>query len=342
MTAGAIAGDKEKCLAAGMDAYFSKPIKADTLAAMVGRWVTSVPPTRREESARETTPLLDTRLLAGLRELGSDEFDSLVGLFLTAGASRVAELRMAGSSGDLEAIGRRAHTLKGSSYGLELARRIARDPGIPTPRPRMVLLTSVAGRMGVTMLDPVIAATLSKPLRNSGLLDCLITVMSRTTGRLAEAPTVRSGPDAQQPKNGVAILVAEDNPVNQLIAARMLENLGYLVEVVGDGDQAVRAVERRQFSAVLMDCQMPVMDGFAATAEIRRRQGDRPHLPIIAMTAAAMDEDVQTCLAAGMDAHLAKPVKTAALAAALATALAGSVADDWAKRTPTSNSRPRW
>lgn len=89
MTAGAIAGDNEKCLAAGMDAYFSKPIKADTLAAMVGRWVTSIPPTRREESARETTPLLDARLLAGLR--------------------------MARSSGDLEAIGRRAHTLKGSN-----------------------------------------------------------------------------------------------------------------------------------------------------------------------------------------------------------------------------------
>jgi GGDEF domain-containing protein len=114
MTAGAIAGDKEKGLASGMDAYFSKPIKAATLAAMVGRWVTSVPPTRREESARESTPLLDARLPAGLREIGSDEFDSLVGLFVTDGASRVAELRMARSSGDLEAIGRLAHTLKGS------------------------------------------------------------------------------------------------------------------------------------------------------------------------------------------------------------------------------------
>ena len=206
--------------------------------------------------------------------------------------------------------------------GLELARLIARDPSVPTPP--MVLLTSATGPSGVPALDPIIAATLSKPVRHSTLLDCLISVMSPRTAVLPAMPTALSGAGVQKPSSGTTVLLAEDNPVNQLIAARMLENLGYLVEVVSDGDQAVRAVERRRFSVVLMDCQMPVMDGFEATAEIRKREGDGPRLPIIAMTAAAMDEDVQTCLAAGMDAHLAKPVKTAALAAVLATALAGT------------------
>ena len=205
--------------------------------------------------------------------------------------------------------------------GLELARRIARDPDIPTPP--MVLLTSAAGPLAVPTLDSIVAATLSKPVRRSSLHDCLTTVLSRTTGSGPATPIPSDGTDVQKPNTGPTVLVAEDNPVNQLVAARMLENLGYRVEVVADGDQAVRAVERRRFSVVLMDCQMPVMDGFEATAEIRQRQGDGPRLPIIAMTAAAMDEDAQTCLAAGMDAHLAKPVKTAALVAVLASALAG-------------------
>jgi len=113
MTAGAMTGDKEKCLASGMDAYLSKPIKADTLAAMIGRWVTSGIPLEPQKAP--SARLLDGTLLAGLRELGTMEFSSLVTLFLADGAGRIAELRMARATGDVEAMARLAHSLKGSS-----------------------------------------------------------------------------------------------------------------------------------------------------------------------------------------------------------------------------------
>jgi len=105
------------------------------------------------------------------------------------------------------------------------------------------------------------------------------------------------------------ILVAEDNPVNQILAARMLERLGYAIELVGDGRQAVAAVKRTRYAAVLMDCQMPELDGYQATEEIRR--GERPgeHVPMIAMTANSMPGDREKCLAAGMDDYISKPVR---------------------------------
>jgi two-component system sensor histidine kinase/response regulator len=111
------------------------------------------------------------------------------------------------------------------------------------------------------------------------------------------------------------ILVVEDNSVNQKLAVRMLEKLGYRPEIVENGQEALAALEVGAYDAVLMDCQMPVMDGFEATAAIRRNEaaGKRyagiGHLPVIAVTANAMQGDRERCLAAGMDAYLAKPIK---------------------------------
>ena len=110
------------------------------------------------------------------------------------------------------------------------------------------------------------------------------------------------------------ILVAEDNPTNQKLALRMLERLGYQAVLAEDGEAAVELVKKREFGAILMDCQMPNMDGYQATMEIRKLPGPKGDLPIIALTANAMKGDEIRCLTAGMDDYLTKPVKPAEVA----------------------------
>ena len=112
------------------------------------------------------------------------------------------------------------------------------------------------------------------------------------------------------------VLVAEDNVVNQRVAAGVLEMLGYRCDVVSNGREAVDAAFRLPYDAILMDCQMPEMDGFAATAEIRRREDTR-HIPIIALTADVVDDARRKCIQAGMDAYVAKPLRREQLGAAL-------------------------
>jgi signal transduction histidine kinase/CheY-like chemotaxis protein/HPt (histidine-containing phosphotransfer) domain-containing protein len=119
------------------------------------------------------------------------------------------------------------------------------------------------------------------------------------------------------------ILVAEDSQVNQLLAVRLLDQCGYRAEVVGDGQAAVSALARTDYVAVLMDCQMPVLDGYDATREIRRRERPSAHLPIIAMTAYTMAGDREKCLSAGMDDYVSKPIRLAALSDALARCVPG-------------------
>jgi CheY-like chemotaxis protein len=130
------------------------------------------------------------------------------------------------------------------------------------------------------------------------------------------------------------ILIAEDGEANQLVAAAILRKAGYAVDLARDGDEAVGAARIAAYDLVLMDVRMPRMDGFAATAAIRALDGPAGRVPIIAMTAAAMPDDVQRCLAAGMDAHIAKPMDL--------TALLGAVSDmlDSRPRRPRAMAGP--
>ena len=114
------------------------------------------------------------------------------------------------------------------------------------------------------------------------------------------------------------MLVVEDNPVNQKMATLLLHKAGLEFEVAGDGEQALAALRKSTFDLILMDCQMPVMDGFEATRRIRAAEAERGgHIPILALTANTMEGDRETCLAAGMDAFIGKPFTAEALITAL-------------------------
>jgi signal transduction histidine kinase/CheY-like chemotaxis protein len=122
---------------------------------------------------------------------------------------------------------------------------------------------------------------------------------------------------------GVRVLLVEDNPVNQIVAKRMLERQGCVCEVAGNGREALAVFDAAAFDLVLMDCQMPEMDGFEATAAIRAREKGGPRTPIIALTANALEGDRERCLDADMDDYLSKPIRMPELAAALARAVEG-------------------
>jgi PAS domain S-box-containing protein len=149
-----------------------------------------------------------------------------------------------------------------------------------------------------------------KPIRAALLANLLDQVL---TGKTPHTLNVKSAPQAAATFRGNKILLVEDNPVNQRVAQRMLENLAAEVTIANNGAEALERIGAAQFDAVLMDCQMPVMDGFTATRRIRELELGRAakRLPIIALTANVMSEDRQNCIAAGMDAHLGKPIEPA-------------------------------
>ena len=200
--------------------------------------------------------------------------------------------------------------------GIELAQAIRADPALA---PRLVLLTSVVQRG-----DAVIArrsgfdAYLTKPVRHAALYDALATALG-LGGAPGSAPLVTAHALSERRSAGqLRLLVAEDNPVNQLLAVRLLQRRGYRVDVVENGREAVDAVRRHRYAAILMDCQMPEMDGYEATSAIRSLETDW-RTPIIAMTAGALAGDREKTLSAGMDAHVAKPFRQADLWAVLDT-----------------------
>ena len=204
--------------------------------------------------------------------------------------------------------------------GLQLARRIKADPSLRDTR--LVMLTSMGQRgEGEEARKAGISAYLTKPVRQLDLRDALSTVAvprpagasSSPEGIRAEGLVTRHGLAEKRAGSRPRLLVAEDNPVNQKVALRMLERLGYRVDVVANGVEALEALGRVPYAAVLMDVQMPEMGGYEATAEIRKREGEDRHTPIIAMTANAMSGDREAALAAGMDDYIAKPVKAEAV-----------------------------
>jgi CheY-like chemotaxis protein len=202
--------------------------------------------------------------------------------------------------------------------GLDLARDVRADAELHDVR--LILLTTY-GRPPLPLAQ--VDATLNKPVRSVALAECLALV--RNVLPESSLPAERILPRAAwpgpviRPAPGQCVLVAEDNPVNQKVARRVLERLGYLVEIVENGVEAVKACQEHTYAAILMDCQMPEMDGYAAAREIRRQEAGEPkrHVPIIALTAEALKGERERCLEAGMDDYLSKPFHVTAVEALL-------------------------
>lgn len=302
------------------------------------------------EPAQSELPVpLPAAELAGVRVLVVDDnatnrrvFQSYVGAWgmralATAGThDALAALQDAARSGDPFQIALLDLNLEGES-GLELARQITETPALDGTR--LIVLSSSEGPRGADA-GLGIARRLGKPVRQARLLEAITTVLAGTPGREraggagAGSPGLPGPPAASLPPGlgaadgdaepaadagstgtvfrGGRILVAEDHDVNWMLIERMLTGRGHTVERALDGEAVLEMLDEQRFDLILMDCQMPLRDGYDTTRELRRRgararRGGRP-VPIVAMTASALDETRQRCTEAGMDGYLGKPI----------------------------------
>ncbi len=241
----------------------------------------------------------------------------------SAAAAMVA-LRAAAAAGDPYGIVLTDFEMPGGD-GETLARAVRSDSALRGVA--MVLLTSVDQPAGAEHVRAAgFGAYLVKPVRASMLMDAMLTVwaarLEDEAGEIVTEGTLRGSRRERAPVESgpetllhVRVLLVEDNPVNQQVATAMLEQMGARVDVAADGKEALEQVALLPYDLIFMDCEMPEMDGYAATAEIRRREGGGRRIAIVAMTAHAMEGDRERCLAAGMDDYITKPVSPAAIAA---------------------------
>jgi len=199
--------------------------------------------------------------------------------------------------------------------GLEMGQDVLGDERLRETK--LLLVTAYdAFDVGREAIASGFSAYLTKPIRQSSLYDAIVESRfgASSTGGYEE----RSIAPAQPATSGALLLLVEDNDVNRRIAVRQLEKLGYRAECAANGQEACDRSAREHFDLIFMDCQMPVMDGFEATREIRKREGRTGmHVPIVAMTANALSGDRDECFAAGMDDYIAKPVATKELQSVL-------------------------
>ncbi|MCE5229369.1 response regulator [bacterium] len=298
-------------------------------------WFTAV----FEKRPAENKPLTPMAGLAGTRILVVDDHETnrlLVAAFLknwqcrfdevASGAAALERLRSAARDGDPYRIALLDMHMP-EMDGAELGRRIKNDPAIAATQ--LIAMTSLGKRGDAVKLERLgFSGYMTKPLRQAQLHDCLALVLGREESPAApgHSSLVTRHTVAEARKSRARILLAEDNVTNQLVAMKILEKLGYRADAVANGKEAITALQTIPYDLVLMDCQMPEMDGFEATQWIRGGISGvlDPQIPIVAMTAHAMKGDRERCLEAGMSDYLSKPVQPSDLAAMLERWLKGA------------------
>jgi CheY-like chemotaxis protein len=197
--------------------------------------------------------------------------------------------------------------MDGLALAAEIRRRRAEEE-LP-----LLLITSMGRRQKVRADAGIFVAQLAKPLKASHLHDALVTALAAPADRPVAAAPTSDGPE----RSSLRILLAEDNSVNQMVALKLLDRLGYHADVAANGLQTLEALERQPYDVVLMDVQMPELDGLDASRRIHERWPVERRPRIVAMTANAMADERDACFEAGMDDYVPKPIRLEELAAAL-------------------------
>jgi two-component system sensor histidine kinase/response regulator len=280
----------------------SSPPQYPAPASIKGRRVLVV-----DDNATNRKILMGQLLLCGVEPMSASSADEALAL--------IRQARAAGRGFDAALLDH----LMPDCDGAELGRIINADKTLNSTR--LVLLTSSGQRGdGQLFADIGFAAYLLKPVTQRDLTECLMLTLANSADswHLQSQPMItRHALRAQRARDRNRVLLAEDNPVNQKVALRMLEKFGLIVDLVVDGNAALAAWQSGNFDLILMDCQMPIMDGYEATRAIRKLEDGKRRIPIIALTAHAMKGAEEKCRAAGMDDYLTKPIDRAKLEACL-------------------------
>ncbi|MCP4116138.1 MAG: response regulator [Desulfobacteraceae bacterium] len=314
MTAHAISGYREKCLDSGMDDYVTKPIDPKELFSTLAKWIKPGErelPEARPDLSDEDSDLPETLagidIQAGLENVGGNRafYRKILPEFLRINQNTVSDIHSAVENADMETAGRLAHTLKG----------MAGNIGADDLYQSVTVLETAFRNEDLDRAGPLLD-DVSRDL--SMVLDAIRQLADRSRYRkMKEQKPMElsmAGP-VEKPAMfpGIRVLLAEDNPLNQMVAVEVLKHFGCVVEICPNGREAISMFRKNDYDIVLMDVHMPVMDGFEATGQIREIEGDDSHMPIVAMTALAMKGDMERCIEVGMDDYIAKPIRKHAL-----------------------------
>jgi len=319
MTAYAMQGDREKCIEAGMDDYLSKPVMVKNLAPVLQRWASVVKRSQEETSQSENSshidldPAVDVVDWVRLKEIseGDSAFQlELVQGFIKEVATFITQAKQALIDEDWNSIANKAHQIKGASSSVavqvmpEVARQLRNEALVKNQESAAGLIAQLEqilerlkGHMDV---NPILGNDSRSP-KNLAIEEALPVVSKSFLGDEA-------GNSHRPQETSLKILLVEDTPINLKLVQHQVRLLGHEWESAENGQLALDKLSENDYDIVLMDCQMPVMDGYKATQFLRRREGSSAHTVVIGMTAFAMPGDREKCLEAGMDDYLSKPV----------------------------------
>ncbi|MCU0573587.1 MAG: response regulator [Syntrophobacteraceae bacterium] len=358
LTAHAAKSDRDRCLEAGMDDYITKPLDPAELDRTLRKWLPDGNLPRGRQSApavsslkgEEQEQIIDYPSLLERCMGKQDLAEKLIRMFLENGRDNLRKLDSAVRSKDPATTATIAHGLKGAAGSVsatavwEVAARLEAEARENNLDDAPALLEKLREHLQILRLsldgeseiperpeeapEEAASAPPHEPLRHTRLPECGVTAPDAAPGQSTPGPSEESRADRPRGFTGARVLLVEDNPVSQALAQHALGSLGCLVDAASNGQEALDALAGNVYDLVLMDCQMPVLDGCAATRIIREREAlaaaEQPQpghearrLPIVALTGQALPEDREDCLASGMDDYLTKPFDLESLRAVL-------------------------